>query len=93
MCCQSIVSLLSVCCQCVVRNLFGKGHTGAGNVFGSFLRSEFDQKMVTSNLDFGYQMSKALLGIWFINSRVLQREGYHSFIIFDFVQKLYAIQS
>ena len=25
MCCQSIVSLLSVCCQCVVRNLFGKG--------------------------------------------------------------------
>ena len=31
MCCQSIVSLLSVCCQCVVRNLFGKGRKDSIN--------------------------------------------------------------
>ena len=34
MCCQSIVSLLSVCCQCVVRNLFGKGTYLGGNIVG-----------------------------------------------------------
>ena len=41
MCCQSIVSLLSVCCQCVVRNLFGKGNylskTQAGQVLAKSL--------------------------------------------------------